>query len=244
MDKKNHYKQQIAYFDKEFSSTSDYKLAAWQNSYIKKIKKYVLDNNFKNKVLLDVGTGSGYVAIELAKHGIKVIACDLSPQAIENLEKYKKIFGLKNLKLLVCNAENLPIKNASVDYVVSNALLEHLPNEEKAISEWKRVLKKGGRMLVTVPLSLKFVWPFLWPINMLYDRRLGHLRRYTADSLKKKFKLKVCKTLYTGHLLKVLGVILTTLLKTHVYDEFLEKQDSNGQNIAYGANNITVIFEK
>lgn len=244
MDKKTQYKKQIEYFDKEFSQVSHYELAPWQKSYVEKIKTYIIDNNnYKKKTLLDIGTGEGYIAIELAKYGVNVIACDLSPQAIKNLKRYKKKLELKNLAPICCNAEELPLKDKSVDYVVANALLEHLPNEQKAINEWKRVLKENGRMFITVPLSLKFVWPFLWPINILYDKRLGHLRRYDRESLKKKFKLKPIKFFYTGRLMKVIGVLIAMLFKTHSFDEFLERQDQRSQNRQYGANNITVIFQ-
>ncbi|MEK7502027.1 MAG: class I SAM-dependent methyltransferase [Patescibacteria group bacterium] len=243
MNKKAHYKKQLSYFEKEFSGISQYKLAAWQKSYIQRIKEYLLDNDFKNKTLLDIGAGSGYVAVELAKYGINVIACDMSEQAIENLKKYKSQLSLSNLKFLVCKAEDIPLADNSVDYIVANALLEHIPNEKKAIYKWRKVLRKEGKMLITVPLSLKYVWPFLWLINILYDKRLGHLRRYDLNSLKEKFRLKVLKVFYTGHLLKVFGVIFSESIGIHRFDEFLEKQDRKKQDIQYGANNISVIFQ-
>ena len=243
MNKNAHYRKQLTYFEKEFSGIPQYKLAAWQKSYIQRIKEYLLDNDFKNKTLLDIGTGSGYVAVELAKYGVNVIACDMSGQAIENLKKYKSQFSLKNLKFLVCKAEDIPLADNSVDYIVANALLEHIPNEKKAIYKWKRVLRREGKMLITVPLSLKYVWPFLWLINIPYDKRLGHLRRYDLKSLKEKFRLKALKVFYTGHLVKVLGVIFSEFIGTHRLDEFLEKQDEKKQDIRYGANNISVIFQ-
>lgn len=243
MDKKNHYKKQVSYFDKEFATVSNYRLAAWQKSYIEKIKTYLIKDNFKNRVLLDIGTGTGYVAIEMAKMGLQVTACDLSPKAIENLERYKKQYKLKNLTLMVCNAEEIPLKQNSVDYIVCNALLEHLPNEKKSIQNWKKLLNKNGKMLITVPLSLKHVWPFLWPINIIHDKRLGHLRRYDKVSIKNKFNLKIEQTFYTGHILKVVGVILSMILRTHKFDTLLEKVDKIWQDRAYGANNISIIFK-
>mgnify|MGYP001575204898 CR=1 FL=1 len=243
MNKNAHYKKQLTYFEKEFSAVSRYELAEWQKSYIQKIKEYLLDNDFKNKTLLDIATGSGYVAVEMARYGINVIACDMSEQAIENIKKYKKKFSLKNLELLVCKAEDIPLADNSVDYIIANAILEHIIDEKKAIYKWKKVLRKEGKMLITVPLSLKYVWPFLWLINILYDKRLGHLRRYDLKSLKEKFRLKVFKVFYTGHLFKVLGVMFSELIGTHRFDEFLEKQDSKKRDIQYGGSNISVIFQ-
>src|SRR3989344_5987374 len=79
--KQEQYKHQISYFGKEFSRIKQYKLDPWMLTYIDRLKKYLLDKNFKNKTLIDIGTGSGYVAIEMAKLGMNVIACDLSRES-------------------------------------------------------------------------------------------------------------------------------------------------------------------
>lgn len=244
MSIKTHFNNQKKYFNKEFSQVSVYTLAAWQKSYVKKIKGYVLERDYKRKTLLDIGTGQGYIAVEMAKLGMHVIACDLSDKAIENLYKYKKQYNLKSIDLLVSNAEEIPLKENSVDYIVCNALLEHLPNEQKAITNWKKILKKNGKVFITVPLSLRYVWPFLWPVTMLYDRRLGHLRRYDAGSLKRKFQLPVEHIFYTGHLAKVFGVIFSSLFGIHKFDQLLETIDEFSQKRAYGANNISIVFKK
>ncbi len=244
MNKKAHYRKQLAYFEKEFSGISQYKLAAWQKSYIEKIKKYVIERDFKKKTLIDIGTGSGYVATEMANLGMHVIACDLSPQAIKNLKHYKRRFKLKNLEPMLCKAEKLPLKDKTVDYILANAILEHIPDEDEAIREWKRILKPGGRMFITVPLKFKFIWPFLWPINYVHDKRLGHLRRYDLETLRSRFRLKVVRYFYTGHLMKVLGVLFSLFLKTNRFDKYFEEWDKRKQNKKYGANNISVIFQK
>lgn len=244
MDKKKHYKKQLNYFDKEFAAVRDYQLAPWQESYVKKIKEHLLDRNYKKKTLLDIATGSGYIAIEMAQIGMNVIACDLSPQAIKNLQKYKKKFKLKNLKLITCKAEEIPLKDESVDYIVANAILEHIPEEDATISEWKRVLKKNGKMLITVPLKYRYVWPFFWLINYIHDKRIGHLRRYDYPTLYKKFGLKIHKHTYTGHLVKVFGAIISIIFKVSKYDSHYEKIDEKYENRRYGASNISVIFKK
>lgn len=243
MDKKNHYKKQRKYFDKEFSLRKTYLLEPWQESYIDRIKKSMLGKAFKEKKLLDIATGSGYIAIEMAKLGLQVTACDLSSQAIKNLEKYKRQFNLKNLKLIVCKAEELPFKNQTFDYITANAILEHIPEEQRAIDEWKRVLKKKGKMFIAVPLKLRYIWPFLWLPNMIHDKRIGHLRRYDLPTLKKKFNLIIKKYFYTGHLIKVYPIIVSKLVKISTLDIFAEKIDRQQEHLRYGANNILVIFE-
>lgn len=244
MNIKDHYNKQRQYFDREFSQVREYSLAAWQKSYIDRIKTYMLDENIKEKTFLDIATGRGYVAIEMAKLGFKkVIACDMSPAAIKNLEKYKKQLKLSNLELIECRAEEIPLNDDSVDYIVANAILEHIPEEAKTIKEWKRILKKKGRMLVTVPLQFEYVWPFLWWINKRHDKRIGHLRRYDAYDLQEKFNLPVVKYFYTGHLIKVLGIVVSLVAKSEKYDDLFEFFDREKEHQRYGANNISVIFK-
>jgi ubiquinone/menaquinone biosynthesis C-methylase UbiE len=244
MDKKRHYKHQRKYFDKEYSQVKSYALEPWQESYIQRIKKTLLDKDYKKKTLLDIATGTGYVAIEMALLGMNVIACDLSPQALKNLKTYKKQFKLKNLKLVECKAEELPMKTGSVDYVTANAILEHIPEEKRAVEEWKRVLKKDGRMFITVPLKLRYIWPFLWWPNIIHDKQIGHLRRYDLPSLKNKFKLSVKKVFYTGHLEKIFPIILSKFLKNNTYHQYFEERDRKKEHILYGANNISVVLQK
>ena len=245
MDKTKQYKKQRDYFDKEFASVTDYKLDEWQKSYIDRIKENVLGKNYKNKTLLDIATGRGYVAIEMARLGLNVTACDMSPEAIKNLEKYKKQFKLKNLNLIVCRAEELPLKDASVDFITANAILEHIPEESAAINEWKRVLKKNGRMYITVPLKFRHIWPFLWIPNMMHDKQIGHLRRYDLKVLTEKFSMKHVHHLYTGHLIKIVPILRSKFLRhKNIDDSFYEKKDRAKEHKRYGANNITVIFQK
>lgn len=244
INKKKHYKKQKQYFQKEFSSMTEYGLAPWQKSYIDRIKKDLLGKNYKGKTLLDIATGSGYVAVEMAKMGLHVIACDLSKQSIENLHKYKKELNLKSIKILECYAEKIPLKSKTVDYVVANAILEHIPDENDAITEWKRLLKKNGRMFITVPLKFRYIYPFLWLVNYLHDKRIGHLRRYDKGTLEKRFKLPLKNVYYSGHLIKVFGIIISLILKNSKYDTFFENQDKKTEKRCYGANNISVIFSQ
>lgn len=242
--KKRHYENQARVFNSEFSKRTKYELLAWNKSYIEKIKRDLIDGNSKGRTLLDIGAGDAYVTIEMAKMGLKVIALDLSQVAINNINRYKSELNLKNITTVNSNVEELFLKNKSVDYIVANAILEHIQDEKKAIYEWKRVLKPRGRMMVTVPLRFRYVWPFLWPPNYIHDKQIGHLRRYDLNDLKNKFDMRVIAHFYTGHLIKAFWVIYSILFNAHFFDEQMEIIDDKGKNRRYGASNIVVIFEK
>lgn len=239
-----HLDYQKKYFNKEFSKLNFYKLDAWQKKYLSRIKKSLLKSNFKNTVLIDIAAGQGYVSVEMAKIGLKVTALDISEQSIEKINSYKKQFRLKNLDVLHSRAEKVPVASQTADYVVTNAILEHIPNEKKAVKEWLRIIKPGGRLFITVPLSYKYIWPFFWIINLVHDKRIGHLRRYDLESLKKIFGLKVLKVYYSGHFLKMIWYIVSFFIKSKKIDKLMEKIDVKKSNVKYGASNISVVFEK
>ena len=243
MNRNNQYKKQLEYFGDEFRNKKEYTLASWQKRYVEIIKKNMLGRNHKGKTLLDIATGSGYIAIELSKLPLHVIATDLTPQAIVNIEKYKEKFSLSSLRTIKCYAEKIPLPDKSVDFIVANAILEHIPNEKQAIGEWKRILKPGGKMFITVPLKYQYIWPFLWIPNYIHDKRIGHLRRYDLKTLKYRFKLPIIKVFYSGHLIKILGTIITVVFKTSKFDDYFEVKDQIMQSKIYGASNISVIFK-
>lgn len=198
----------------------------------------------KNAIVADIGAGSGYVTIYLASKVKKVYAFDLTPSYVKLIQKKAKNLNLNNVVAQVSTAESLPLKDNSVDFIVANAILEHIEKEEKTINEWKRVLKPKGKIFITVPLKYRYLWPFFWPINYVHDKKIGHLRRYDKSDLAQKFDMKLAKFYYTGHLFKVLGVILNIFLKSQKLAELLEKIDNRFTKKRFGASNISVVLEK
>ncbi len=239
-----HLQGQIRYFEKENKAQSEYRLEEWQKSYIRR-----LDENFQlfqNKILIDVGTGSGYIAVEMAKRGLKIIACDLTLKGLTKLKVIIKKEHLENnLFLVCCSAESLPFKNKTADYLVSNAVLEHLPKEKEAISEINRVCKNKSGIMITVPLRFRYILPFFWLPTYIHDKKIGHLRRYDKEDLKDKFyNWKLVRIYYTGHFKKVLHAIFK-IVKISLSDDCnIESSDDKKSNKKYGASNICAIFKR
>ncbi len=97
--------------------------------------------------VLDVGTGTGFLALLLAGLGHSVKGLDLSPGMIEQARRYAAERGLA-ADFAVGDAESLPEPDATFDVVVNRNVLWTLPRPEEAIADWKRVLKPGGRIVV------------------------------------------------------------------------------------------------
>jgi ubiquinone/menaquinone biosynthesis C-methylase UbiE len=104
------------------------------------LNKSALPKN-KKAVVLDLGCGRGDNSIELALRYSKVIGVDLEG----NFEVPKSI---KNLKLIKANAEKLPFKRNTFDIIFAKDTLHHIHNLGLTLSEVKRVLKPGGRLIV------------------------------------------------------------------------------------------------
>lgn len=112
--------------------------------WMTEIKKW-LPNNRKLKIL-DVGCGSGFFSILLAKEGHQVTGTDLTPDMIVNAKKLAKEEQVE-AEFLVMDAENLEFGDETFDMIISRNLTWTLPHTEDAYQEWKRVLKPDGILL-------------------------------------------------------------------------------------------------
>lgn len=102
---------------------------------------------FSGKRVLDVGCGNGYVLSKYSLEGAEAHGVDITPTGIELCRRRFDLSGLKG-SFLEADAEGLPFDNETFDCVCSMGVLHHIPNTEKGIAELRRVLKKGGRLIV------------------------------------------------------------------------------------------------
>ncbi len=98
-------------------------------------------------VVADVGTGTGFVAAGLAPLVTRVYALDGSPAMLDIARRNLAVFG--NVTYQVTDGSRLPLEDASVDAVFANMYLHHCPVPAAAIREMARVLRPGGRLMLT-----------------------------------------------------------------------------------------------
>lgn len=96
--------------------------------------------------ILDIGTGPGFFAINLAKRGYEVTAVDYTPAMLEEARKNAGPYRDK-IRFMQMDAQKLTFADETFDVVVSRNLTWNLENPQKAYREWYRVLKTGGVML-------------------------------------------------------------------------------------------------
>ncbi|MFP4088503.1 MAG: class I SAM-dependent methyltransferase [Desulfobacteraceae bacterium] len=106
---------------------------------------------------LDAGTGPGEFAVYLARLGFRVTGIDISDRMILKAREHAAHCGL-HIDFQQEDAENLPFKDRTFHVVVARNLLWTLPNPEKALREWRRVLKPDGAILVSDGMWMNTTW--------------------------------------------------------------------------------------
>jgi len=102
--------------------------------------------------VLDLGSGAGFdcflAAKKVGKSG-KVIGVDMTEKMIKKAKENAKKYDFNNVEFRLGDIEELPVDDNSVDVIISNCVINLAPEKSKVFSEAYRVLKKGGKLLVS-----------------------------------------------------------------------------------------------
>ena len=151
---------------------------AWFAGRTRAILKYLdgalppLEAGERRKIL-DIGGGAGNMAHHLAHYG-EVIDLDYNPRPLA-------VAQLRGLEALQGAGNELPFPDNEFDLISLLDTVEHIADEFGVFEECLRVLKPGGKMIVTVPA---FMW--LWSYN---DEINDHERRYTVPEMRQKLEM-------------------------------------------------------
>jgi ubiquinone/menaquinone biosynthesis C-methylase UbiE len=165
-------------------------------NYLRNItmKEYLQSDNYKtakklielcgteNKII-DIGCGSGFIAKILNDNGNEVIGFDMLDSCINETRK-KGVFCWK------ADAKDLPIDNQCADIVIMSEVLEHLLETQEVLAEARRVLKKGGRIIITTPNFCSFRDRILVMFGHLqaYSQHSDHIKFFNKERLVREFK--------------------------------------------------------
>ena len=106
----------------------------------------------EGEVVLDLGSGAGldcFLAADKVGEKGRVIGVDFTDSMIQKATQNAKKYGYKNVEFRHGDIENLPIDDNSVDTILSNCVINLVPDKANAFKEAYRVLKKGGKMYIS-----------------------------------------------------------------------------------------------
>ena len=138
---------------------------------------YKEDANLISGTILEIGSGEGFGVKELAPKANKYIAIDKYDSPIS-----EKVKDNNNIEFKQMNVPPLRgIEDNSIDFVVTFQVIEHIKNDEIFVEEIYRVLKPGGKLILTTPNLL-----------MSLSRNPWHIREYTPNEM-----IDILKTSFT-----------------------------------------------
>lgn len=185
---------------REFYETSEtYKglLSAHDEAYLRHYVELVTRYAPPRSKILDLGCGNGISARLLNQADFDVVGTDISPLFLEEARAWEN----PKLRYRVCDVMELPFKSDSFDVICSNELIEHLPDVETALTEMIRVVRKGGRIVLSGPNLCSPLIPVLDWINLMSGKPgrpvWGETKRQALQQFTRNCRLYVQKRFLT-----------------------------------------------
>jgi arsenite methyltransferase len=135
--------QDLGYPEPELSRVPD----ATVESFAGVANHWLLGRAEPGSVVLDLGCGAGTdLLIAAQMSGGRAIGVDMTPAMLERARASAAEMGLQNVELHESLIETLPLEDASVDLVISNGVIDLVPDKDAVFDEIDRVLRPGGRL--------------------------------------------------------------------------------------------------
>lgn len=187
---------------------NDEMLEESKNLIEKRIPKEYIEKYIKDKIVLDMGCGSGRYSVALSLLGAKkVYGIDLFSQSYKLYEKLANDKNL-NIEFLEGNFHNLPFDDNSFDFIFSNGTIHHSSSIKKSLKEYRRVLKDDGK-------------------GFLYIYADGGIFWNTRKIMREAFKNIPIE--YTNQILRLMGMPQNRFIFSDVWHVPIETHTTKGE---------------
>lgn len=185
-----------------------------RNNCIKSIVKSFPPKN--NETIFDIGGGNGFVALGLSSYGFNVALVEPGATGASNAKK-------RGVSDVICaTTSTAQFKQRSLPAVGLFDVIEHIEDDLNFLKSVGSLIKKGGRLYVTVPSY----W-CLWSED---DVTAGHFRRYTVSSISNVLQLAGFQVEFSSYIFRVLPLPIF-LFRTIPYKLGFPKSEKNGSTM-------------
>jgi ubiquinone/menaquinone biosynthesis C-methylase UbiE len=162
--------------------------------------------------VLDAGCGAGLATVALAMRGYRLYAVDSVPEMIERTRRRAAEEGVQSrVRCARADLHRLAFADQSFDLIVAAGVLPWLPAPEIALAEMCRVLKPGGRIIVTIDNRWGLCWffdpltnPLLKPFKETARTIIRRVRKLTPRARVQMVSIRECQKLLRSHGLEIL----------------------------------------
>lgn len=187
----------------------DYEQRVRSNSVLKSLDARANEN------ILDLGCGNARDIIPMLESGARITGIDISQGMINEAQRDLEEAGYPWVSMQVGDATHLPFPDNCFDKVLCSEVIEHIPDADKAVGEMFRVLKRGGRLVISTPNRLSlygFDRYIVW--EKIFRKKWGHPfdQWRSMDQLCSMLERHACQVVKKKSVCYVPGFILTYFL--------------------------------
>jgi len=130
----------------------------WRKQHVIRPAVFELLGQVADQDILDAGCGPGWLSVELAQRGARVVGIDAAEQMILRAREQAAAASQSVRFTQADLRSSLPLEDNSFDGIVSSMVLMDIPNVDTALAEFRRLLRPSGRLVFSITHPCFFMW--------------------------------------------------------------------------------------